>query len=84
MPPAASAQTNLAATTALAVFMVASAGYAALSLPGGMIAIRLAGTVHSVADALKLFFKEDFVPKKADRLLHSIAPMIATPMVPPT
>jgi NADH-quinone oxidoreductase subunit H len=79
IPPdaAVTRQTNLVATTALGVFIVGSAGYAALSIPGGKIGIRLAGTIHSAADALKLFFKEDFIPKNADRLLHSIAPMIA-------
>jgi NADH-quinone oxidoreductase subunit H len=61
----------------LPAVMAASALYAALRVPNGIIGIRMAGTVHSVADALKLFFKEDFIPKNADRLLHSIAPMIA-------
>jgi len=77
IPAAAARQTNLAATTALAVLLVGSAAYAALCLPGGTIGIRLAGTIHSAADALKLFFKEDFIPKNADRLLHALAPMIA-------
>ena len=39
--------------------------------------MRLAGLVHSVADVVKLVMKEDFIPKNADRLLHSIAPVIA-------
>jgi len=77
VPIAAAKQVNLAAVTALAVAMVGSAGYAALRLPGGTIGIRMAGTIHSAADALKLFFKEDFIPKNADRLLHSLAPIIA-------
>ncbi len=39
--------------------------------------IRLAGLLHPVADALKFFFKEDFVPPKADKLLHGLAPMLS-------
>ncbi|NOY93862.1 MAG: NADH-quinone oxidoreductase subunit H [Deltaproteobacteria bacterium] len=39
--------------------------------------ITLGGMLHPVADALKLFWKEDFVPPKADKFLHAIAPMIA-------
>jgi NADH-quinone oxidoreductase subunit H len=39
--------------------------------------IRLLGLLHPLADALKFVWKEDFVPPKADRLLHSLAPIIA-------
>jgi NADH-quinone oxidoreductase subunit H len=42
--------------------------------------IRLAGFLHPLADALKLIFKEDFVPPGADKLLHGIAPIIT--MIP--
>lgn len=38
------------------------------------------GLFHSLADALKLVFKEDFVPRGADRVMHTIAPLIA--MIP--
>ena len=38
--------------------------------------ITLAGLLHPLADALKLIFKEDFVPPKADRFLHAAAPII--------
>jgi NADH-quinone oxidoreductase subunit H len=39
--------------------------------------ITLGGLLHPIADALKLFWKEDFVPPKADKFLHAVAPMIA-------
>ncbi|MCC7534934.1 MAG: NADH-quinone oxidoreductase subunit NuoH [Deltaproteobacteria bacterium] len=39
--------------------------------------IRLFGLLHPVADAVKFFFKEDFIPPNADKLLHSLAPLIA-------
>ena len=35
------------------------------------------GLFHSLADAIKLIFKEDFIPRGADRLMHTIAPVIA-------
>src|SRR5688572_8712480 len=36
-----------------------------------------AGLLQPLADALKLFFKEDIAPSTADRLLYPIAPAIA-------
>jgi len=39
--------------------------------------IRAIGLFHIFADALKMFFKEDFVPKGADRVLHTVAPLAA-------
>ncbi|MBK9260941.1 MAG: NADH-quinone oxidoreductase subunit H [Polyangiaceae bacterium] len=51
--------------------------YATSRVPEGSIPLRLAGTLHALADTIKMIFKEDFVPKNADRLLHSLAPMIA-------
>ncbi|HEU4538169.1 MAG TPA: complex I subunit 1 family protein, partial [Polyangiaceae bacterium] len=57
--------------------LLAGAGYIGLRLPNGPIGLRLAGLFHSIADALKLFFKEDFVPPQADKLLHSLAPLVA-------
>jgi NADH-quinone oxidoreductase subunit H len=59
-----------------AVFFLAGI-YTASRVPDGEIPIRLAGLLHSVADATKLFLKEDFIPKNADRLMHALAPMIA-------
>ncbi len=42
---------------------------------------RLAGLLHPLADALKFFTKEDFMPPKADRLLFMLAPIMAMGMV---
>ncbi|MBI2896239.1 MAG: NADH-quinone oxidoreductase subunit NuoH [Deltaproteobacteria bacterium] len=39
--------------------------------------LRFWGLLHVMADALKMLWKEDFVPPKADKLLHALAPMIA-------
>lgn len=35
------------------------------------------GLLHIVADTVKLFIKEDFIPRDADRFLHTLAPMFA-------
>ncbi len=39
-----------------------------------------AGIFQPFADVFKLFFKEDFVPKAADKFVHAIAPMISVAM----
>lgn len=39
-----------------------------------------AGVFQPFADVFKLFFKEDIVPKAADKFLHSIAPIISVTM----
>src|SRR5689334_18339048 len=39
--------------------------------------VRLWGILHFVADALKMLFKEDFVPGKAHRGLFTLAPLMA-------
>jgi len=39
--------------------------------------LRIIGLFHPIADALKMITKEDFIPAKADRLLHTLAPMLA-------
>jgi NADH-quinone oxidoreductase subunit H len=39
--------------------------------------ITLLGLLHPLADAVKFIWKEDFIPPKADKLLHSLAPIIA-------
>jgi len=38
--------------------------------------VTLIGLLHPLADAVKMIFKEDFVPAKADRLLFALAPII--------
>jgi NADH-quinone oxidoreductase subunit H len=57
--------------------MAASGVYASMRVPPGKIGIRLAGTLHGIADAVKMMFKEDFIPKNADRVLHALGPMVA-------
>jgi NADH-quinone oxidoreductase subunit H len=39
--------------------------------------IALLGLLHPLADVLKLFSKEDFVPVGANRVMHAIAPVIS-------
>ena len=39
--------------------------------------VRAFGLPHIFADAIKMFFKEDYVPPGGDRLLHTIAPFTA-------
>ncbi len=62
----------------LAAVAVGGAGYAASAIRHEKrVGLRLAGTLHAAADGLKTLWKEDFIPPGADRLLHSIAPMIS-------
>jgi NADH-quinone oxidoreductase subunit H len=35
------------------------------------------GLFHAIADAIKMFAKEDFIPQGANRFLHTLAPIIA-------
>ncbi|MFQ5457755.1 MAG: NADH-quinone oxidoreductase subunit NuoH [Myxococcota bacterium] len=39
--------------------------------------IRAIGLFHPLADAIKAFTKEDFIPARAHRLFHTLAPFIA-------
>ena len=39
--------------------------------------VRAFGLPHILADAIKMFFKEDYVPPGGDKLLHTIAPFTA-------
>ena len=42
-----------------------------------ILGLRAFGLFHIFADALKMFFKEDFVPPGGDKFLHTLAPVIA-------
>jgi NADH-quinone oxidoreductase subunit H len=42
-----------------------------------IMGVRAFGLPHILADALKMFFKEDYVPPGGDRKLHAAAPFIA-------
>jgi NADH-quinone oxidoreductase subunit H len=42
-----------------------------------ILGVRAFGLPHILSDALKMFFKEDYVPPGGDKLLHTAAPMIA-------
>jgi NADH-quinone oxidoreductase subunit H len=42
-----------------------------------ILGMRAFGLPHILADALKMFFKEDYVPPGGDKLLHTAAPMAA-------
>ena len=39
--------------------------------------IRFLGLFHGIADAVKMFTKEDIVPARADRALHTLAPFFS-------
>ncbi|HMA91426.1 MAG TPA: NADH-quinone oxidoreductase subunit H, partial [Polyangiaceae bacterium] len=57
---------------------VAGAFYAANSFAReAKVGLRLLGLLHPAADGLKSIFKEDIVPPAADRLIHSLAPVIS-------
>jgi NADH-quinone oxidoreductase subunit H len=39
--------------------------------------IRLGGLVHSLADVVKLIFKEDILPTQANRIVYTLAPFVS-------
>ncbi len=43
----------------------------------GGLTIRLWGLLHIATDGLKMFFKEDFIPRRANRAMYTLAPMMA-------
>lgn len=47
----------------------------------GKYRIRAAGLIHSIADGIKLVWKEDWEPTGGDKVLYRLAPLIA--IVPP-
>ena len=58
--------------------IVGGAAYAALAIRREpRVGLRLIGLLHAAADGVKTAWKEDFIPPGADRLLHSIAPIIS-------
>jgi NADH-quinone oxidoreductase subunit H len=61
----------------LAVGFLLIGGYMGYRIPSGPVDLRVAGMLHSMADTLKLLFKEDFIPPKGDKLLHALAPVVA-------
>ncbi len=42
-----------------------------------ILGVRAYGIIHFMADAVKMIMKEDFVPKKANRALFTLAPFMA-------
>jgi NADH-quinone oxidoreductase subunit H len=63
------------AAAAILLALIGAAGF--LAAPAGKLGVRLGGTLHALADGAKMAFKEDFIPQNADRLLHSLGPLIA-------
>jgi len=57
--------------------LLGGALFTLLAIPSGKVGVRLGGMLHALADGAKMAFKEDFVPPNADRLLHSLGPLIA-------
>lgn len=43
----------------------------------GKLEFRVLGLLHTAADGLKFFFKEEFTPPKADKFLYGLAPILA-------
>ena len=39
--------------------------------------IKMLGLFHPLADAIKMFTKEDFIPPQGDRFLHTLAPFLS-------
>jgi NADH-quinone oxidoreductase subunit H len=60
----------------LAAVLAVIAVYSAAKVPQGKIGIRLAGLLHVMADTIKAFWKEDFVPPRGDKFLHALAPIL--------
>jgi NADH-quinone oxidoreductase subunit H len=39
--------------------------------------LNVLGLFHALADAVKMFTKEDYIPKQADKFLHTLAPAVS-------
>jgi NADH-quinone oxidoreductase subunit H len=61
----------------LAAAMLVGAGFAALSMKGQRVGLRLLGLLHPAADGLKTAFKEDIIPLGVDRFMYGLAPWLA-------
>jgi len=46
-----------------------------------ILGVTALGLFHAIADALKLIMKEDYVPGRANKIIHTLAPVIA--LIPP-
>lgn len=42
-----------------------------------ILGFRALGLFHIIADALKMFTKEDFIPRGANKFLHTLSPVVA-------
>jgi NADH-quinone oxidoreductase subunit H len=61
----------------LAAAMLGGAAFAALSMKGERVGLRLLGLLHPAADGLKTAFKEDIIPLGVDRMMYGLAPWLA-------
>jgi NADH-quinone oxidoreductase subunit H len=43
----------------------------------GIYGFRMLGMLHGVADVIKMFTKEDIIPARADKVLHTLAPFFS-------
>lgn len=42
-----------------------------------ILGLRALGLFHPLADAIKMFTKEDYIPPRSDKLLHTLAPFLS-------
>jgi NADH-quinone oxidoreductase subunit H len=77
VPVAALPQAVKAVGAIFALVLFVTGLYSASKVGEGGVEVRLAGMLHAGADAIKLLWKEDFIPPRADRLLHGLAPIMA-------
>jgi NADH-quinone oxidoreductase subunit H len=77
IPPESTALAAQVSGAVLAGLLFLVGIYTASRVPDGSVALRILGTLHILADTVKMIIKEDFVPARADKLLHALAPMLA-------